>query len=125
MLNGVSSTGANVMLIQLGSGSFTVTGYNCLFQGFGATTAVASYTAGFGLGDGGDSSGMSRFGNIIFTNINSNNWVCTGGLARISTNSSGLVNGSISLSGLLDRIRITTNSADTFDAGTINIMYEG
>lgn len=34
--------------------------------------------------------------------------------------------GSIALSGTLDRIRITTvNGTDTFDAGTINIMYEG
>ena len=30
------------------------------------------------------------------------------------------------LSGTLDRIRITTvNGTDTFDAGSINIMYEG
>jgi hypothetical protein len=33
--------------------------------------------------------------------------------------------GSKALSGTLDRIRITTvNGTDTFDAGTINILYE-
>jgi hypothetical protein len=33
--------------------------------------------------------------------------------------------GSKALSATLDRIRITTvNGTDTFDAGTINIMYE-
>jgi len=33
--------------------------------------------------------------------------------------------GGITLSGTLDRVRITTvNGTDTFDAGTINIMYE-
>ena len=37
-----------------------------------------------------------------------------------------LIGGSITLSGKLDRIRITTvNRTDTFDAGQINIMYEG
>jgi hypothetical protein len=34
--------------------------------------------------------------------------------------------GSLSLSGTLDRVRITTvNGTDTFDAGSINILYEG
>ena len=33
---------------------------------------------------------------------------------------------SISLGGALDRVRITTvNGTDTFDAGSINIQYEG
>lgn len=33
--------------------------------------------------------------------------------------------GGKTLSGTLDRVRITTvNGTDTFDAGTINIMYE-
>jgi hypothetical protein len=32
----------------------------------------------------------------------------------------------VSLSGALDRIRLTTvNGTDTFDAGSVNIMYEG
>jgi hypothetical protein len=32
----------------------------------------------------------------------------------------------VSLSGTLDRIRLTTvNGSDTFDAGSINIIYEG
>jgi hypothetical protein len=34
--------------------------------------------------------------------------------------------GTIALSGTLDRVRITTvNGTDTFDAGSINILYEG
>jgi hypothetical protein len=33
--------------------------------------------------------------------------------------------GSVALSGTLDRVRITTvNGTDTFDAGSINILYE-
>ena len=36
------------------------------------------------------------------------------------------VAGGKALSGTLDRVRITTvNGSDTFDAGTINILYEG
>jgi hypothetical protein len=33
--------------------------------------------------------------------------------------------GAVTLGGVLDRVRITTvNGTDTFDAGTINILYE-
>jgi hypothetical protein len=36
------------------------------------------------------------------------------------------VGGSKSLSAALDRVRLTTvNGTDTFDAGSVNIMYEG
>ena len=34
--------------------------------------------------------------------------------------------GTVDISGTLDRVRITTvNGTDTFDAGSVNIMYEG
>jgi hypothetical protein len=37
-----------------------------------------------------------------------------------------LTGGAVTLSGLLDRVRITTtNGTDTFSAGSINILYEG
>lgn len=38
----------------------------------------------------------------------------------------GLAGGSVALSSVLDRVRITfANGTDTFDAGSINISYEG
>jgi len=48
-----------------------------------------------------------------------------GVVASTDTNRSNICAGSISLGGTLDRVRITTvNGTDTFDAGTINILYE-
>jgi len=42
-----------------------------------------------------------------------------------STPSVTLAGGSVALGGTLDRVRITTvNGTDTFDAGSINILYE-
>jgi hypothetical protein len=36
-----------------------------------------------------------------------------------------LIVGGVTLSGTLDRLRITTvNGTDTFDAGSVNILYE-
>jgi hypothetical protein len=46
----------------------------------------------------------------------------------ITTSTTGTITtgGSVTLSGTLDRVRITTVSGtDTFDAGSINILYEG
>jgi hypothetical protein len=52
-------------------------------------------------------------------------WVCDGVFARGDTVANYVFAGSKTLSGALDRIRITTvNGTDTFDAGTINILYE-
>jgi hypothetical protein len=63
--------------------------------------------------------------NMIITNISSNNWVASysgGDSVSVAALFGG---GSVSLAGALDRVRITTvNGTDTFDAGSINILYE-
>lgn len=47
-------------------------------------------------------------------------------IADSSVSAISFAAGSKAISGALDRIRITTvNGTDTFDAGTINILYEG
>lgn len=65
---------------------------------------------------------------MTITNISGNIWVASfifGGNTS-TTDATCFGGGDIELSGVLDRIRITTvNGTDTFDAGSINIMYEG
>jgi hypothetical protein len=54
-----------------------------------------------------------------------NTWVSshTAGSSANSTTFFG--GGQVTLSGVLDRLRVTTvNGTDTFDAGSINILYE-
>ena len=47
-------------------------------------------------------------------------------LSRSDGGNAYMSGGSIALGGVLDRIRITTvNGTDVFDAGSINILYEG
>ena len=37
-----------------------------------------------------------------------------------------MLGGLVSLSGVLDRVRLTSsNGTDTFDLGSVNILYEG
>jgi hypothetical protein len=129
MFQGVSTSGTSKILVQLGSTTFTTTGYlgaaNQTVNGSGVTGAVNS--AGFFLDDTASASAI-RYGNIVLTLITGNTWVEYATIARSDTSAVSISSGSIALSGTLDRVRITTVGSpptDTFDAGTINIMYEG
>jgi hypothetical protein len=126
MFQGVSTNGTSNWLFQLGSGSATTSGY--LGTGYRATNAGSwiniAFTTGFGVPF--DTASAVVHGSIVFANITGNNWVANGFLSRSDTTTTGGTGGSISLAGVLDRVRITTvGGTDTFDAGTVNIIYEG
>jgi hypothetical protein len=129
MFNGVSTNGSSAYQIQIGSGSFTTTGYLGYAGSYnnGNTTATLSSSTGL-LFTPGNGAATLHYGTITIQNISGNNWVsscCGAGLdggGGVVSRSGG---GSISIGGTLDRIRITTiNGTDTFDAGSINILYE-
>ena len=84
---------------------------------------TTNYTAGFGVEDGGGS-GFTRYGSIVLSLLGSNTWTVIGGVWRGTINPTWTTGG-IALGGTLDRVRITTvNGTDTFDLGSINILYE-
>ena len=123
MFNEVSTNGTNQGLIQLGSGSFTTSGYTSQTVLVGATTANNSGTDGMIWFNSGSTE--SHIGSFVITNITGNTWVCTG-LSRIAAQYISLSASKVTISGALDRVRITTaGGTDTFDAGSVNIMYEG
>ena len=128
MFSGVSTSSTSLVQIQLGSTTFSTTGYSSFAsttEGSGAGSATS--TTGL-LIDAGGSTAYVRSGLMIITNISSNLWVYNSlqgvaGGAGSRTHYSGGV--APTLAGALDRVRITTvNGTDTFDAGTINILYE-
>jgi hypothetical protein len=123
MFNGVSTNGASRYIVQFGNGSVVTSGYICTYVLTGAATANGTLTNGIGGSGGG--SGDAYTGSIVFTLQTSNSWVAAGNIGYVSGGYMYAVTGSISLSGILDRVRITTvNGTDTFDAGSINILYE-
>jgi hypothetical protein len=124
MFNNVSTNGGSALLLQIGAGSVTTSGYNGAAVGFGASNlGTTNYTAGFGVEDGGGS-GFTRYGAIVLNLFGSNTWTVIGGVWRGTINPTWTTGG-IALGGTLDRVRITTvNGTDTFDAGSINILYE-
>jgi hypothetical protein len=67
---------------------------------------------------------------LVGINPSTNTWVSSGNVSNTANppanGASHLSGGNVALSGTLDRVRLTTiNGTDTFDAGTVNIMYEG
>jgi len=123
MLNSVSTNGTSLPLIQLGTSSgVTTSGYTSFADN--SYGAGVSQTTGFGIERGG-SAGAGRTGIAVIANISGNGWVFSYNGVQVGTSiASGA--GSVSLAAVLDRVRITTvGGTDTFDAGTINIMYEG
>lgn len=126
MFNGVSTNGTSNVQIQLGtSGGVETTSYlsvtsilntASISTGSAATTGFVLYTQ--------VNAAYTLTGNAVFTLISSPSW--TGTASTIRSDGLGFFNaGSKTLSGTLDRVRITTvNGTDTFDAGSINILYE-
>jgi hypothetical protein len=128
MLKGVSTSGSSNVQIQVGSTTFATTNYNswCMVTA-ASSTASSTSTTGI-LIDAFSAASYIRFGQVIISLQESNIWAYSSFMgvnvsgARLTI---GGGNTGSALSGVLDRIRITTaNGTDAFDAGSINILYE-
>lgn len=127
MLLAVSTNGTSGVQIQLGdSGGIEATGYSTSGTAITGTNTcgISTFTSGFVML--GSLAGASRTGAIVFTNISGNYWVAIGNMDEQGSAQAGYTQGFKELSATLDRIRVTTiNGTDAFDAGFINIIYEG
>lgn len=123
LFNNVSTSGTSNIQVQIGSGSVTTTGY--LSSSVAANGSIANATTGFLQTQivvaANNYSGQST----IFA-MGSNLYMASGNLVTTNSANNGMNNaGTVTLSGALDRVVITTvNGTDTFDAGSINIQYE-
>ena len=124
MFNGVSTNGSSILQVQLGSGSVVTSGYIAVGSVVIASAAAAvTSTTGFPIGNG-NAAADAHYGFVVCTLVGANTWAANGSLAGATAFVKSTA-GSVTLSGSLDRIRITTvNGTDTFDAGSINILYE-
>ena len=127
MFNGVSTNSSSPYLLQIGSGSITTTGYVSSGANLdpSAVVAASGSTAGIRFCNSTGAS-VSFGGQLILSNISSNTWVSSAVFVRVDNpGSQFLSSGYVTLSGTLDRVRITTiNGTDLYDAGSINILYE-
>lgn len=128
MFDGVSLSGTSIIQVQLGtSSSFETSNYRGSSVVTAATTLqTAQMSAGILVHDNGQAATDLSSGVITISNITGNTWVFQGNVALSNTAEMRLLAGAKTLSGTLDRIRITTvNGTDTFDAGSINLLLEG
>lgn len=126
MFSGVSTSGTSAILVQLGdAGGIEATGYLGAGSYISGAPSSTNYTAGFGILSVQAANLMHGSVTISLIDIATSTWVASGALS-LSNNNVGLTtSGTKPLSATLDRVRITTvNGTDTFDAGSINILYE-
>lgn len=126
MFNGVSMSNTNNVQVQLGTGSttYTTSGYANNFSILGSSSVTtSSATSGFVFMQLSSIAGVYS-GQVVISNVTGNTWVESGLVGE--TSGSRIVSsvGSIALGAALTAVRITSVSADTFDAGSINILYE-
>jgi hypothetical protein len=128
MLSGVSTSSASWDLrFQLGTSSgVETTNYEISSGYYGTTTSVAGSSTASGFDVKWGAVAADAFtGQISMFNLSGNLWIVNGSF--LSSNSLTFLTkivGSKSLGGVLDRVRLTTTTGATFDAGTVNIMYE-
>ncbi len=119
MFSVVSLSGTDSIQIQIGDlGGIENTGYTSnSSSGSTNTSSTTSYL----LTVGGSASDTAS-GIVTLVNLSGNTWSCSGLLNFGGTKMSAGVK---TLSDVLTTVRILPTGSNTFDAGSINIMYEG
>jgi len=132
LMNGLSTSGTSDLSVRIGSGSFVTSGYvgsssvilqnSSVAGGAGATTAFT--VGGYSVNT------CTISGVATLYNITGNVWnyACTVTRNGGTTAQNGVqttVYIPLSLGGVLDRVQLlAVNTTDTFDAGSVNILYE-
>ncbi len=126
MFSGVSTNGTSSTIVQLGTGAtptYTTSGYlGSVATSSGAT--VTNFSTGFMVNNSVGAASVV-YGHIVILNISGNTWVESSMLALSDSANTRDSAGSVTLGDVLTAIRITTVvGSNTFDAGSINILYE-
>lgn len=123
MFEGVSLNGAiDDMLVQIGdSGGIEATGYVSTAVRLNAGPATNTVTTGFNIFMQEAAAAFS--GHMTLTNIGGNTWISSHS-GKKSTANANTGGGDKTLSGVLDRVRLTRTGSETFDAGSVNIIVE-
>jgi len=128
MFNGVSLSGTSSPNILIGPvAGVESTGYVSNAASILGSTVVNTNSTTNILLSGNSASAATYQGSVVLTLLNAtgNIWTAQGALSRAGDFAySYLISGSKSLAGTLSIVRITGNGTDTFDAGSINILYE-
>ena len=132
LMNALSTSGTSDLSVRIGSGSFVNTGYvgsTVFVSQSAATSAGAGATTAFTVG-GYSVNTCTISGIVTLYNITGNIWNYSSTVTRNggTTAQNGVQTAvyiPLSLGGVLDRVQLlAVNTTDTFDAGSVNILYE-
>jgi hypothetical protein len=113
------------LLVQIGSTTYTTSGYDASGgQMFTTGATNVNSTAGFIFYTNAASAVLS--GSVELINLTGNTWVASGIIGNASASGQSMTTvGTVSLGGVLDRIRLNTvGGTETFTSGTVNVFWE-
>jgi hypothetical protein len=128
MFNGVSLSGTDQPIIQLGYGgtpTYVTSGYSGGSQNLSTTPASGTSQLGTGFHLQSLTAANALVGVFVIVLLDSatNTWQATYTGYNNTTNFSWS-SGAVNLSGALTAVRLTRSGSNTFDAGKVNILYE-
>jgi hypothetical protein len=127
MFQGVSTNGTSFVRVRIGPvAGVETTGYVGT-SGILVTTPIqAAFSAGFDIASNNAATTTQQgIVTLVLVDSTTNTWSASWTIGNGVNSAIGIGAGSKPLSGALSIVRITTvNGTDTFDAGTINILYE-
>ena len=129
MFDQLGTTSTGVPTIRLGgSGGIESSGYSSILSNTTASAIATklSSTTGFEI----VATGLSTnriVGQYVLTHFGEDNWIITGSMQPgLTVVGQQFITGRKSIASTLTRLQVTTTGGtDTFNAGSINIMYEG
>ena len=124
MFGAVSLSSTANILVQGGVGGvIDTTGYASSSTGTtGSAGGTVSSTSGYIIRVG--AAVGSTSGHMVLTLLSANQWISSHAGTYDASSANTMGGGTNTFSGTLDTIRITSTSTDTFDAGSVNILYE-
>lgn len=126
ILSGISTSGSDDVIIQMGysTTSLQTTGYTGTYDTYVSNPSASSITqAGFPIAVN-QTSGYGIYGSLTLTLLGSNIWAISSTIAP-NPGRVGICFGTVTVSGTVDRVRLTTVAGTSnLDAGTVNIIYE-
>lgn len=129
MLIGVSTNGSSIMQMRLGtSGGYVSSGYTGIgvSASSGGSWNISTNTSGLSVESGSNNQvAHTRIGQAVFSKQNGNTWIGTYQGHNTGINYATQGTTTVTLGGTLDRVCVTmVNGTDSFDLGSINIIYE-
>lgn len=123
MFNNVSTSSTSPIIIQIGVNTPTITGYLGSAANISSSSTSTAFTTGFGATSA-NSNVTFWHGSVQIYSVGSNAWVSSTAMAQSNLPIATCGGGSVTLSGTLNFLRVTTVTASAFDSGRINIMWD-